>query len=422
MLAAGEGIRLQPLTATRPKHMLSVGGKPILEHVLNVLRAAGVQDILVVTHYREDMIRQYFEKGQNVRLRIEYAHQHEMHGTSDALRTAEPFVKDDFLLVYGDLLFTAEAVKVVIEKHNEKKAAITVSTVPVENTENYGIVELSDDDTVTKIAEKPLRGETTSNLANAGIYAFDKDIFGEVSKTSSSSRGELEIPDLISLYLQQGKTVTAARLTSENWLDIGRPWDLLNANRWILTRMRHRLLGTVEPGATILGSVTVAETARIRSGAYVEGPALIDDGSDVGPNCFIRPFTTLGKHTRVGNACEIKCSLLMDHVHVGHLSYVGDSILGEKCNLGAGTITGNYRFDAGSVKMQVKDKVIDTGLRKLGSVFGDNVKTGINALIMPGVKVGQNSWVGPNVILQRDLPPDTKVVLRQSLETGSLAD
>jgi bifunctional UDP-N-acetylglucosamine pyrophosphorylase/glucosamine-1-phosphate N-acetyltransferase len=106
----------------------------------------------------------------------------------------------------------------------------------------------------------------------------------------------------------------------------------------------------------------------------------------------------------------------MDGVHIGHLSYVGDSIIGEKCNLGAGTITANYRLDAGTIKMMVKDRLMDTGRTKLGAVLGDNVKTGIGALLMPGVKVGNNCWIGPNVIVYRDLPPNTAVFLKQSLE------
>jgi bifunctional UDP-N-acetylglucosamine pyrophosphorylase/glucosamine-1-phosphate N-acetyltransferase len=105
----------------------------------------------------------------------------------------------------------------------------------------------------------------------------------------------------------------------------------------------------------------------------------------------------------------------MDNAHIGHLSYVGDSVLGENCNLGAGTITANYRFDAGTIKTTVKDKVVDSGRRKLGAIMGDNVKTGINALFMPGVKVGNGSWVGPNVMVQRDLPPKSVVLLKQNV-------
>jgi bifunctional UDP-N-acetylglucosamine pyrophosphorylase/glucosamine-1-phosphate N-acetyltransferase len=178
--------------------------------------------------------------------------------------------------------------------------------------------------------------------------------------------------------------------------------------------MEHTVFGTVENGAHLIGPVTVAETARIRSGAYIEGPTFIDEGSDIGPNCCIRACTSVGKNVRIGNACEIKNSIIMDWVHIGHLSYVGDSILCERCNLGAGTITANYRLDVGTIKMTVKDKVTDSGRKKLGAILGDNVKTGINALLMPGVKVGTNSWVGPNFMVERDLPPNTMALLRQS--------
>jgi bifunctional UDP-N-acetylglucosamine pyrophosphorylase/glucosamine-1-phosphate N-acetyltransferase len=158
----------------------------------------------------------------------------------------------------------------------------------------------------------------------------------------------------------------------------------------------------------------------VRSGAYIEGPSLIDEESDVGPNCYIRPCTSIGKKVRIGNACEIKNSIIMDNTHIGHLSYVGDSVLGEKCNLGAGTITANYRLGSGTIKMMIKDKVVDSGRRKLGAILGDEVKTGINALLMPGVKVGNNCWVGPNVMLQRDLASETVILLKQGLEEKHL--
>ena len=169
----------------------------------------------------------------------------------------------------------------------------------------------------------------------------------------------------------------------------------------------------------MIGSVTIAESARVRSGAYIEGPVFIDEEADVGPNCYIRPGTSLGKRVRVGNAVEIKNSLIMEGTHIGHLSYVGDSVVGEKCNLGAGTIIANLRFDDGSVEMMIKNKVVDTGRRKLGVIMGDNVKTGIKSMFMPGVKVGGNAWVGANLIVEKDLPADSVALLRQDSEIRS---
>jgi UDP-N-acetylglucosamine diphosphorylase/glucosamine-1-phosphate N-acetyltransferase len=419
ILAAGEGVRLQPVTSTRPKHMIKIGGKPILEHCLNALKPSGIDETLIIVNYRADQIRQYFGNGEKFGLKIEYVEQKAIAGTGNAVSVAEPYVKDAFLLVYGDLLFSAEAVKKVITV-NQMRPVATMAVVPVEKPENYGIVELENETRIKRITEKPKREETPSNLANAGIYVFSTEIFAKIGETSASIRGEWEITDAISLLLNEKKTLLAARLSRDEWLDIGRPWDLLEANRWTLTRMKHKVAGWVENDAHLIGPVTVAESARLRSGSYVEGPAFIDEGSDIGPNCYIRPYTSIGKNVRVGNACEVKNSIIMDNTHVGHLSYVGDSVLGEHCNLGAGTVTANYRLDAGTIKMMVKDEVVDSERTKLGAVLGDNVKAGIHSLFMPGVKVGANSWVGPNLVVERDLPPNTIALLKQSVEKREL--
>jgi UDP-N-acetylglucosamine diphosphorylase/glucosamine-1-phosphate N-acetyltransferase len=416
ILAAGEGLRLQPITSTRPKHLIKVGGKPILEHCLNAVKTSGIEEALIVIHHMGDAIRQYFGDGEKFGLKIEYIEQKAVLGTGNAVNVVEPYVKDDFLLVYGDLLFSTEAVKNVIDLHRKEKPAVAMVVVPVENPEDYGIVELEDEKHVKRIVEKPKHEEASSNLANAGIYVFSTEIFDKIRETSASARGEWEITDAISRLFKEKKMVLAVKISQDDWIDIGRPWDLLEANRWVLERMDHKVCGYIESGAHLIGPVSVAETARIRSGAYIEGPALIDENSDIGPNCYIRPYTSIGRKVRIGNACEIKNSLIMDDVHIGHLSYVGDSILGEKCNLGAGTITANYRLDSGTIKMTIKDNVVDSERTKLGAVLGDNVKTGINALLMPGVKVGNNSQVGPNVVVYRDVMADSVVLLKQNVE------
>lgn len=420
ILAAGEGVRLQPITATRPKHLIKVGGKPILEHCLNALKASGIKEVVIVVHYMADAIRTYFDDGKKFGLKIEYAEQKTVLGTGNAVSVIEPYMQEDFLLTNGDLLFDVEVAKIVIDLHQKERPAATMAIVPVEKPENYGIVELENDNKVKHIIEKPTHEESPTNLANAGIYVFSSEIFAKLKQISASARGEWEIPDALSLLINEGRTVMAAKIANRQWVDIGRPWDLLDANRWALTRVKHKTNGTIENGAHLIGQITVAETARIRSGAYIEGPAYIDEESDVGPNCYIRPNTSIGRKVRIGNACEVKNSIVMDNVHVGHLSYVGDSIIGEGCNLAAGSITANYRLDSKTVRMMVKDKIVDSGRRKLGVILGDNVKTGINTLFMPGVKVGNDSWIGPNVLVQRDLPPKSIVLLKQDVEKKEL--
>ena len=407
ILAAGEGIRLLPITAMRPKHLIKVGGKPILEHCLTALKKAGIAEVLIVTHYRGKAIRDYFGDGGEFGLKLDYVEQPSILGTGNAAGMVEPYVDEKFFLVYGDLMFSEDVPKHLIQTFEIEHPDAAMAVVPVEKPENYGIVELDNARKIRRLVEKPASGETPSNLANAGLYIFNTEIFRTIKCIKTSVRGEIELTDAISLMIKDKKTVYAVEIPKKDWLDIGQPSDLLEANTWALKRMDHRVLGTVEEGAHLLGPVTVAKTARVRSGAYIEGPAFIDEGADVGPNCYLRPCTSLGKNTRVGNACEIKNSIIMDRTHVGHLSYMGDSIIGEHCNLAAGTLIANLRFDDGHVKMMVKNKVVDTGRRKMGVIFGDEVKTGINASFMPGVKVGQNSWVGANCLVRRDIEANT---------------
>jgi UDP-N-acetylglucosamine diphosphorylase/glucosamine-1-phosphate N-acetyltransferase len=361
----------------------------------------------------DDAIRQCFGDGESMGLKISYVEQAEMLGTGNAVSVVEPYIDGDFVLVYGDLLFAREALAGVVRLFEAEKPAAVMAVVPVEKPEGYGVVELENEKIVKRIVEKPAAGEAPSNLVNAGLYVLSEEIFEKIRQTTASIRSEWELTDALSLLIADGKLVLASRVSKGDWIDIGRPWDLLEANSWALKRMEHRVYGAVEEGAHLVGPVTVAETARVRSGAYIEGPCFIGEGSDVGPNCYIRPCTSLGRNVRVGNACEVKNSIIMDGTHVGHLSYVGDSILCERCNLAAGTVTANLRLDDGHVKMLVKGKVVDSGRRKLGAILGDDVKTGINALFMPGVKVGAGSWVGANFTVHSDVPADTIVLLKQ---------
>ena len=421
ILAAGEGIRLRPLTLTRPKHLISIGGKPLLEHILDSLKAAGLNEALIIVHYMADKLQQFFGDGSKFGMELKYSLQEEVRGTADAAGLAKSYVDEDFLLIYGDLVVAPEIIKKVISFHEEEKPTVTMAVAPVEHPEYYGIVKL-DNSHVTGIVEKPSPGGVSTSLANAGIYVLSPEIFEKIEQTHPSKRDEREITDSLRLLIQEKKSVLAVRIPSKEWLDIGRPWDILEANRRILNNMEPTLNGEIEDGAHLIGPIAVVEGARIRSGVYIEGPVFIDGESDIGPNCYIRSHTSIGKSVRIGNACEIKNSIIMDKTHIGHLSYVGDSVIGEDCNLGAGTTVANFRLDGKTVKMLVKDEVVNSERMKLGVILGDGVKTGINTLFMPGVKVGHNSWIGPNLVVNRDVPPKAFLLLKQEIEERESRD
>jgi bifunctional UDP-N-acetylglucosamine pyrophosphorylase/glucosamine-1-phosphate N-acetyltransferase len=188
---------------------------------------------------------------------------------------------------------------------------------------------------------------------------------------------------------------------------------LLEANKLHLEQLEGRIDGIVEDGAVVKGDVIIEEDTTVKSGAYIEGPVFIDGESVIGPNCYIRPHTSLGKRVKIGNAVEIKNSIIMDDTSVGHLSYVGDSIVGQRSNFGAGTITANLRHDNDSIFVTVKGERVNSGRRKLGAIIGDDVKTGIGTSISPGIVLHQGSQTGVGVILKRDIAPNKLVITKQ---------
>ena len=401
ILVAGKGERLRPLTDNRPKHLLPIGGKPLLEWSLRGLAEAGVEEVLLVTHYMEDKIKDRFMDGANLGLEITYKRQKEMGGTADAFIVAEDFMEDDeFIGFYGDLFLHQDVFRTLLKGHRNDETSLCV--VPVEDPSQMGAVKL-DGDVVKEIVEKPAPGEAPSNLANAGIYVFQPNIFDYIRKTGLSSRGEYEITDSLNLLIDSGAKVRATPIRNECWLDVGRPWNMLEANERALTDLKTSIDGEIEEGVNIHGPVVVEKGARIRSGVYIAGPVFIGSGSDIGPNCYIRPSTSIGANVRIGNACEVKNSIIMDGTHAAHLSYIGDSVIGEKCNFGAGTITANIRFDKKNIKVWIKGDKIDSGRRKLGTIMGDEVQTGINVNLMPGVKVGSGAWISPGLTIHDDV-------------------
>ncbi|KKH45819.1 glucose-1-phosphate thymidylyltransferase [Methanosarcina sp. 1.H.T.1A.1] len=377
VLVAGKGTRMEPLTSDCPKVMLQVANKPILEHILNAAVEAGIEGFVFITGYLEEQIKAHFGDGSKWGVSIEYVQQKEQLGTANAIGYARGHVEGAFLVLNGDMLIGQEDLKSLVSRKEE--AVICVKEV--ENPSDFGVLE-TENNKVVRIIEKPKNPPT--NLANAGIYLFRESIFDLIDKTQLSVRKELEITDSIQMLIDSGAPVGYSPLEGR-WIDIGYPWDLLKANEHLLKDLRGSCEGTVEPNATIKGEVAIGKGTLIRNGSYIEGPVVIGENCDIGPNCFIRPSTAIGNRVRIGNAVEVKNTIVMEGTHVGHLSYVGDSVIGRRCNFGAGTKVANLRHDGKNIKVMLKSRILDSGRRKLGVIMGDDVHTGINTSINIGV-------------------------------------
>ena len=190
---------------------------------------------------------------------------------------------------------------------------------------------------------------------------------------------------------------------AEFWLPITYPWSLLEANKIFLDKIKTDVRGKIEKNVIIKGEVIVGKKTIIKSGAYIEGPVILGEECKIGPNCYIRSYTVIGNRSKVGNAVEIKNTIVGEDTSVGHLTYLGDSVIGDKVNFGAGTITANLRHDDENIETPVKDIMIDTGRRKLGTIIGDGVHTGIHTSIYPGRKIWPNKITLPGEIVKRDI-------------------
>ncbi len=381
ILAAGEGTRMWPLTDTRPKPLIPIGNKPIIEHILDSIVDAGINEIGILIGYEGRQIAERF--GDSYRnAKIEYVYQKERRGTGDAVLHASKFDDERFLVVNGDLYFSGDAIKEIIKYDN------AVLGVHRENAEQYGL--LIGEEYLKEIREKV---PNSKGLVNAGVYVFTRKIFEHLKNVKLSPRGEIELTDGINMLAKEEKI----KIVKHNgiWMDIGMPWNILDANRAFLERMKCENKGEIEENVVIRGKVCIGEGTRILSGTYIEGPVLIGKNCKIGPNAYIRPYTVIGDNCHVGNSCEVKASVIMNNSKVPHFNYVGDSIIGENCNLGAGTKIANLRLDENNIKVAVKGKIVDTGRRKLGVIMGDDVHTGINVSIDVGTMIGAHTAIAP---------------------------
>ncbi|MFC4987460.1 bifunctional sugar-1-phosphate nucleotidylyltransferase/acetyltransferase [Saliphagus infecundisoli] len=389
ILAAGEGTRMRPLSGSLPKPMLPVSDRPLVAHTASAAVEAGADELVFVIGYEADTVREYF--GDSYRgVPVEYAVQDEQLGTAHAVEQALEYVEGDFVVLNGDDLYDTAAVGSLFS-HTPSLGAYTVS-----DPRPYGVFSL-DGDRVTDVVEKP--DDPPSDRVNVGAYHFPAEAAAWFDDVEMSERGEYEITDVVERLVAE-REVRAVPV--ERWLGVGRPWELLEANEWKLGELDGRIEGKVHADAELEGRVVVEEGATVRSGVVIEGPALIREGATVGPNAYVRGATLVDEGAKVGHAVEVKNSVLSPGATIGHLSYVGDSVLGRDVNFGAGTKVANLRHDDDDVKFTVKGERTSTERRKFGVVAGDGVKTGINSSLSPGLRLNAGATTRPGETVDRD--------------------
>ena len=380
ILAAGEGQRLRPFTVTKPKAMLSIAGKPILQYVVEALAKNGIRDIVIVVGYHREQVFDYFGTGEQFGIDIRYVTQEKQLGTAHALAQVKKAVKCEFLLLPGDNLIDADTIARFVKV---KPNALLVKTV--ENPSRYGVV-LTEKGLVKNIVEKPKDAE--SNSINTGIYAFTSDVFSFIED-------RLDIPDVLNAMMEHGQPLRVQE-TEGTWLDVVYPWDIVKLNNAVLSHVTARLGGTIESGVFIKGPVEVGKDTIIRSGSYILGPVVIGENCDIGPNVCIMPSTSIGNNVVIAPFSVLENSVIGDDVNIGPASVIQDSVIDQGC-----VIKGHFNACSGEAELKIGDEFHTVNV---GAMLGMDCRLGNSVVAQPGVIVGNSCQVQAMKLVSGKLP------------------
>jgi bifunctional UDP-N-acetylglucosamine pyrophosphorylase/glucosamine-1-phosphate N-acetyltransferase len=391
ILAAGEGTRLRPLTYTRPKVLIPLLNKPFLGHQLQLLSEVGVRRAVVVIGHKRDVLEDWLSRGMDADVEVETRHQKEPKGTGDAISKAQGAISGTFLVLNGDILLDRPSLS-----RMTRKGETSVSAKRVDNPQDYGVFRVGDDGLVREVAEKVKN--PPSNLANAGSYVFEPDVFDMIKRTPPNpKRGEIEITDTLQGMIDAGRAVRCHEV--DEWHELGKPWDLLNLNETFLQRVPPQVETTARVEGRIDDRVSIGEDSVIEETARVIGPTVLGRGCRIEGNAEVGPFCSIGDGS-VLSGCRVQGSVLMDGCEVREGANVSCSILGAGCCVGTGASLLDRDAKGGSVHLAIKGIPTDSGRHRLGAVLGDHCSIRRDAVIRagasldPGTSIPSGSVVG----------------------------
>ncbi len=380
ILAAGEGRRLEPLTEVRPKPMIPVANRPLLEHVVEALVDAGIEEVVLVVGYERERIQSHFEDGDDWGITIEYAIQEKQLGTGHAILQAERLVDDTFLVLNGDRIIDPGLIDQVAAAPGEDPV---VSVTRTRQPSAYGVVEVQDDH-VVGIEEKPPLHAVPSELINAGVYRFTSGIFDEIRRTETG--GELAITATLDRLADLDR-VRAVRYRG-TWLDVSYLWDVIDVTASVLDRDGDN----VEPSAHRHERATITESVAIGADSWVGPGAIIMDGSAIGDNVTIGP-----------NAV-IENTVIFGDVVVEAGAVLTECVVGQSARVGANATVAGGEADV------VVDETLYPGVT-LGGVIGDTASLGGGVSLQAGAVVGNGATIQDGATVDGRIP-DGAIVRR----------
>ncbi len=394
ILAAGSGGRIRPFTAERPKSMLFVGNKPLVQYVIEALRQNGIRSIILVVGYRKERIFDFLGSGTALGVEITYITQSQQLGSADALLQAQEYIEGEFLVLPGDKYLKAVTLVPVLEVSSPAMLVKKVADPP-----HCSIVTVSGG--VVEANLKPERRSSVLNSRRQGIFTVDTRIYSIGANFFNFLEGNSSIYSALNVMIASGTPVAAVETEGE-WADLIYPWDILSVNGFVIGRTRPLTSGTVEANVCIRGRVNIGEGCTIRPGSCISGPAVIGSNCVIGPSVTISGPVSIGGNTVVEPFTYIANSVIGSNVHIGPGAIIQDSVIDE------GTFIGSrFTVVSGEADIRIGGEYHH---QSIGAMIGSGCRLGTGVTVQPGTIVGNYCQVKDVKVLSGDIPDKSLVI------------
>jgi len=399
-LCGGASKRMYPLT--EGKHFLNLLGKPLLHHQIIVAQKAGLNHFVIVGN--PSNIKRIEEITSSIPgIKVETAVQKNPLGITNALEAAGKYLDDEIIVVNPNDIFYETAYTMLLLEKSLDSAESYLLGYKVDRYFPSSYLVVDKDDYLKNIVEEPEEDGKPSDTVNVlvNMHTDPQKILKYAAKVRTELDDAYELT--LDLMIKDGQRIKVLPLPGL-WHTIIYPWHILAVAARFLTQFDRYIAASarISDKAIVEGKVIISNRVQVMENAVVRGPVYIGPDTVIGPNCMVSDNSHIGANCNIGCATVIQGSYIGDN-NCFFMNYIGDSIIAEGCNFGAGTKIANYYPDGASVKVRVGDNEIDTGLSKFGAVVGKNCRFGINSSIMPGVKIAPDSSIGSHTCISQDV-------------------
>jgi NDP-sugar pyrophosphorylase family protein len=407
-LCGGRGKRMFPIA--EDKFLLDFLGKPLLEHQIKLACEAGLSHFVIVGNPENiAKIEQITKKIPGIK--ADFALQKEPSGIADALKSAESFLHGQLLVINPNDVFSSSAYTKIITEAKKASAPSYILGYQVQKYFPGGYLQINSQNELLHIVEKPNPGEEPSDLVNILIHCHNNSEellrYIETVQTTKDDVYECALDNMV----KAGHKIKVIPY-NDFWAPIKYPWHTFKVMEYFLDNAQPYIASSarISEKATIEGKVILSDNVKVLENAVIRGPVYIGANSIIGNNALVRDYSHIGSNSVIGYSTEVKHSYIGDNCWF-HSNYIGDSVVDDNCSFGAGTVLANFRLDEGNIQIKVSGSLVDTGYDKLGAIVGRGCRIGVNASLMPGVRVGPDSFVGPQVCLRQDLRANKMALL-----------